>query len=484
MFYNREGGLPLYKDYLLMIRANRLWRNGLCVALIAALMLSGCSGTDDGAAAKYNVLLITLDTTRRDHLGCYGYDQGREGGLTPNLDALAADGVRFDMAVSTSAATPPSHASILTGLNTYRHGVRVIYAESGYRLPDDVPFLSDILRNHSYETAAFLSSFTVSSFYGFDRGFDVFDEGLGVPAEQSMHSRSDGFWDWPLDRNQRRSDETTDRVVSWLQRVKEPFFAWVHYWDPHDTALLPPRDIVSRFVTADQDGPTKNLMAYRAEVYYMDSQFGRLIRTLQEQELYENTIIAVVADHGQGLGDHDWWHHRLLYQEQIHVPLIMRVPGWPKGEVVGDLVRTTDITPTVLDVLAVAPTAGMDGRSVSALVHGESDAPRIAYADAINLFDLNAMMVKRRPDDGLVYCATDGEWKLIHRPTLTGKDELYRIAGDPNELKNLIGMEPDQAARLKRELDRFNGYVEKPFGEELDPEVLKRLKSLGYVGDK
>jgi arylsulfatase A-like enzyme len=474
----------LHTDCRLIRKASRLKWNCLCGALIISMLLSGCSGEDSGSKAKFNVLLITLDTTRRDHLGCYGHKYGLEEGLTPNLDALAGDGIRFDTALSTSAATPPSHASILTGLNPYLHDVRVIYAESGYRLPDDVPFLSDILRDRSYKTAAFLSSFTVSSFYGFDRGFDVFDEGLGVPAEESMHSRSDGFWDWPLDRDQRRSDETTDRVIDWLQREEKPFFAWIHYWDPHDTALLPPGDIVARFVSTSQDGPTQNRMAYRAEVYYMDSQFGRLVQELKERNLYDNTIIVVVADHGQGLGDHDWWYHRILYQEQIHVPLIMRVPGWPMGKVVTELVRTTDIAPTILDELGIEIPSATDGRSVAALVHGKSDAPRIAYADAINLFDLNAMMVTRRPDDGLLYCVTDGKWKLIHRPTLSGKDELYRISIDPHELENIIAAEPEQAGRLQRELDRFGGYVEKPFGEELDPEFLKRLKSLGYVGDK
>jgi len=187
--------------------------------------MKGCSpeGSDDPAG--FNVLLITLDTTRRDHLGCYGH----EGELTPNLDALAGDGVRFDMAISTSASTPPSHASILTGLNNYQHGVRVIYAESGYRLPDEVPTLGSILRDLSWKTGAFLSSFTVSSFYGFDKGFDVFDEGLGVPVEESIKSRPEGFWEWPLRQNQRRSDETTDRVITWLQQVEDPFFIWVHY---------------------------------------------------------------------------------------------------------------------------------------------------------------------------------------------------------------------------------------------------------------
>ena len=140
-------------------------------------------------------------------------------GATPHMDAVAADGVKFDMAISTSAATPISHATILTGLNPYQHGVRVMYAEDGYRLPDSVPTLSTILGDKAWQTGAFLSSFTVSSFYGFDRGFDVFDEGLAVPADEAFARMPNGFWDWPLDRNQRRSDETTDRK-GWDRTVR------------------------------------------------------------------------------------------------------------------------------------------------------------------------------------------------------------------------------------------------------------------------
>jgi len=134
--------------------------------------------------------------------------------------------------------------------------------------------------------------------------------------------------------------------------------------------ILPPRNIVNRFVSAQQDRPTQKRRAYQAEIYYMDSQFGRLIQQLKKQGLYDNTIIAVVADHGQGLGDHNWWYHRILYQEQIRVPLIMRVPGWPAGKAIPDLVRTTDIAPTILDVLAIEIPSATDGRSVSALVRG------------------------------------------------------------------------------------------------------------------
>jgi arylsulfatase A-like enzyme len=443
-----------------------------------ALSIVSCSrgGPDP---ARHNVLLVTLDTTRRDHLGCYG----AEGNPTPRLDALAAEGIRFDMAISPSAATPVSHASILTGLNPYQHGLRVIYADGGCRLSDGVPTLATWLQTRGWKTAAFLSSFTVSEFYGFDRGFDTFDNGLAAPAAGLMRATSNGFWDWPLGSSQRRSDATTDQACRWIGACPEPFFAWVHYWDPHDPVILPPAEFLSRYVTPEMQGDARLRAIYGAEVAYVDSQFGRLIDCLKERGLYDRTVIVVVADHGEGLGDHGWWHHRILYQEQIRVPLLLRVPGWPAGCTVADLVRTTDIAPTLLELLGIEVPPDLAGRSLKGLVHGQVEAPRVAYADAINLFDLNARMVEARPDDGLLYCAMDRDWKLIHRPKLEGKDELYNLSSDPLEQRNLLAGEPDQAARLLREIVRFGGFVTRPFGTALDPAVLERLRSLGYLGN-
>jgi len=381
------------------------WRRYSILALLAlVLCVNGCAGPDK-SDAELNLLLVTLDTTRRDHLGCYG-----GGKLTPHLDALARDGVRFDMAMSTSGATPISHASIMTGLNPPGHGVRVIYAENGYYLEESIPTLATIFKEKSWHTGAFLSSFTVSSFFGFEKGFDTFDEGLQIPIAQSFTEQDNGFWSWPLHLNQRRSDETTNEAIELIRQKEKPFFAWVHYWDPHDAATIPPGPIMRRFVSRGMDDDEHKSGVYQADVHYMDSQFGRLIDSLKEQGLYENTIIVVVADHGQGLGDHGWWYHRILYQEQIQVPLIMRVPGWPVGAAVDDLVRTTDIAPTILKLLDLDIPAGIDGLDVSGLVNGTADGPpRVAYADAINIFDLNAGLVNERPDDALLYCAMDGE---------------------------------------------------------------------------
>ncbi|MBN1827360.1 MAG: sulfatase [Candidatus Eisenbacteria bacterium] len=454
-------------------------KTALSFAVAALVASGGCAGSKD--AAGTNILLVTLDTTRADYLSCYGY-QGPVR-ATPNLDSLAADGVRFDRAISASAATPVSHATILTGVYPYRHGVRVIYAEEGYFLADSVATLASILGEKGWDTGAVLSSFTVSEFYGFDRGFRYFDSGISDDPEAAFRPKGNGLWGWEVEKNQRRSDATTDEAIRWLEGAKRPFCLWVHYWDPHDERLLPPEENQRLFETDTKDIYERKRLQYAGEIHYMDSQFGRLIRRLKESGEYDNTAIVVVADHGEGLGDHGWWNHRILYQEQIRVPLIAKIPGWPAGEEIAAAVRSADTMPTLLAAAGVAPPPGLDGRDMTPVVLGEEEEPRTAYADAINLYDLNAGMVRLRPDDSLLHSLIDGDWKLIHRPLLEGKDELYRLSSDPREETNLVEEEPDRATRLREALDRFNGYVRDSLGEAADPETLERLKALGYVGD-
>jgi len=468
----KPSGVALWADP----RARRQRAAGRLLPLAAAVLLA--AGCGDGAGRRLNVLLVTLDTTRADYLGCYGSALN----TSPNIDALAAAGVRFDLAITPSAVTPVSHASILTGRNPHHHGLRVMYAEDGCRLPADVPTLSTLLRDRGWATGAFLSSFTVSEFFGFERGFETFDSGLQVPAERSFARRQDGVWDWPLRSNQRRADETTDRALTWLRHTAGPFLLWVHYWDPHDTALLPPAAELQPFLSGATDEASRLRATYAAEIAYLDRQLGRLLRELAASGRSEQTIVVVVADHGEGLGDHGWWFHRILYQEQIRVPLIVHAPGWPRGAAVPELVTTTDIVPTVLELLGVTAPPGLDGRALTPLVRGEDAPPRTAYADAINLYDLNAKLLDERPDDGLLYCAMDREWKLIHRPHLEGRDELYHLPTDPTEQTNRIGQDADQAQRLLGVLRAADPFVTRPFGPGLDPVILERLRSLGYIG--
>jgi len=505
---------------------------GIALAVIA-LLVGGCSKTEPsrstsalGSSQKFNVLLVTLDTTRADHLGCYGH----AGGTSPHLDALAADGIRFETAISSAALTPVSHASIMTGLWPCHHGVRVLYAKSGYKLSKNIATLATVLKSSGYKTGAFLSSFPVSQFFGFDNGFDTFDNGLGHPADHVLGEQPDGSWRFDVGANQRRSDETTNQTIAWLDKIqslspkspstkspttkspttkspttKSPFFLWVHYWDPHDPFITPPRQVVMRFKPSDKTASmeTKRRALYDSEIFFVDYQFGRLIQKFKDMGLYDNTVIVVVADHGEGLGDHNHKFHRIIYQEQIHVPLIMRIPGGSKSRVVSDLVRTTDIYPTVLALLGINPPAKVDGLSLVGLMNGKKESPstkspstkspstkspstksslRIAFAEALIMYDLNATsLLKRRPNDGLLYCAMDRDWKLIYRPRLPDKSELYHLHTDPGETTNLYAKEPQQAKRLMTKLQKLSPFVDKPFGAGRDTEAIQRLGSLGYV---
>jgi len=451
---------------------------GMVVALGTAVVAGGCSerpGAGSGSKG-YNVLLVTLDTTRADRLGCYGC----KAKTSPHLDALARDSVRFERAIAQASNTPVSHASILTGLNPYQHGVRVIFAASGFRLDRSIPTMATILRERGWQTAAMLSAFTVSEYFGLDNGFDYYDNGLVGDAKHKWLKREDGKMVWNIRANQRRSDDTTNEVVAWLNKNRSRFFLWVHYWDPHDHALVPPNDVIRRFVSQTDPLMKKMLGLYDAEVFYMDSQFGRLIQCLKDRGLYDNTIIVVVADHGQGCGDHGWNFHRLLYQAQIWVPLMIRIPGASPG-VVADLVRTIDILPTVLETLGIQGNSRVEGRSLRGLMAGKPEPPRLAYADALNLYDQNSNVVAKRPKDDLLYCAMDRSWKLIFRQRRPNESELYHLDTDARETNNLYSRETEQAQRLVKALFQFNGFVHKPFGESADNETLDRMRQIGYV---
>lgn len=456
---------------------------------LACACLWGCGSQGRRSSDKLNLLLVTLDTTRADHMSCYGYPVE----TSPHFDALARDGVQFNMAIAQAAVTPVSHASILTGLNPYQHGVRVLFAREGYRLQDSVPSLATILRGKGWRTGAFLSAFPVSEFFGFDQGFEMFDNGMQGSVEKKLESDEEsGHVVWNVQENQRRSDQTTQSVLPWIRKTGTPFFAWVHYWDPHDTIVLPPREILGKFLRRKAATPDAQKVAvYDAEIYFVDSQFGQLIRTLKDLGEYDNTIVVVVADHGEGLDDgmmnHGWWRHRLLYQEQIRVPLILRIPGGPAGRTVESLVRTIDIFPTILEALRIEAPAPVEGKSLWGLMNDESEPPRIAYADQLNLYDLNASMINLRPKDDLLHCVMDGSWKLIYRPRRPAESELYCLDTDPWEIRNLYKEEdlPPRARELLAELKRIDPFVAKPFGKvKEDSEAMKHLKALGYIEEE
>jgi arylsulfatase A-like enzyme len=461
--------------------------------LLACAPLLACSAEDSAAPAtdgdRPNVILITLDTTRADYLSAYGYPEE----TSPNLDRLAEEGTRFDLAISTAAVTPVSHAAILSGRFNREHGVRVIFAASGFKLPEEVPTLATAAKDAGYNTLAVHSAFPVSPYFGLTRGFDQVESFSAEMTEEEDTGKAK--WD---QQNTRRSDDTTRIVLRKLKKTSGPFLLWVHYWDPHDPlqipepSFMPPEEELfemenGKFVLEGgqkvMKRPAKSL--YAAEIRYMDAQIGRLIAYLKESGRYDNTIIAVIADHGQGLGDHGWAAHRILYQEQIRVPLIVRAPGAEQKPSVSELVRSVDVAPTLLDYAGIEAPEGMSGRSLRPLMEGGADEPRLTFAEQINLFDSNAHMVTKRPHDDFLYCAMDAGWKLVYRPTNPQLSELFHIAEDPKELTNLYALDHPEAIRLKKELGRHVPWVTEPVPAEGGGEgaalAMKRLEELGYV---
>ena len=215
------------------------------------------------------------------------------------------------------------------------------------------------------------------------------------------------------------------------------------------------------------------------------------MRTLDERGLADDTLVVVIADHGEGLTDgkqrHGWTGHRVLYQEQMRVPLLLRVPDGPRGHVVPELARAIDLYPTVLDYLDLPAPRPVAGTSLRALIEGEPDEPRLAYAEQINRFDLNAgQLLRRRPQADLLHCVSDGEWKLIYRPSYPEESELYRLSDDPGEERNLWAEAHDHRRRLLSELARHAGWVLEPLqgaGGTLSPLAQEILEDLGYAGD-
>ncbi|MCH2107225.1 MAG: sulfatase-like hydrolase/transferase [Planctomycetes bacterium] len=462
--------------------------------LTLSLLCSTCGGA---AAERPNILLITLDTTRPDRLGCYGWEDAK----TPNIDSISERGVRFEMALSTAGITPMAHASILTGLNPYNHGLRVFHGEVGHTLVDEVSTLPEALSLAGYETAGFVSAYPLSPYYGLSQGFETYRTGIEdtqdmLDLTKPVRSLRDSvLLDQPRSRYQRRADSTTAEAMEWLGDRSDdaPWFAWLHFFDVHDLSLVPPPDWASRFGVSYEEIPhQRDLVAkeafYDMELAWMDHQLGALFEQLERSGELEDTIVVITADHGQGLSDgqrlHGWSRHRLIYQWSIQVPLLIAGPGMPRGAVVNALSRITDIAPTLLELADAPPLGPMDGASLLPMITGDEETPRIAYADALNLQDSHAPL-SRLPEicrDDL-HAVFDGRYKLIHHRGNPERSELFDLSVDPEEQVNLYGDRPEVAERLRAFLiqdDAFKLQAATAGGEGPDTSA---LEGLGYTGD-
>ncbi len=303
---------------------------GSALFAAAAFLLISC--TSESKLPQLNILLITLDTTRADHLGMYGC----ENPTSFHLDNLAAESAVFDLAISQASVTPVSHASMFTGLEPYHHGLRVLHGLTANNLGEERITLAELWRDAGGETAAFVSAYPAGSSFGLAQGFNHFDEqfsqsdGEGLVTEKGTVQTG---------MSQRRADDTTHAAVEWLRANtpgEKPIFMWVHYFDPHDPLVVPPDEFVqallnSKIQPASDEKPDVMRALYDCEIYYMDQQINTLLSAFKVRGLWNQTIVAVVGDHGEGLGDHNWWTHGLLYQEQIHVPFFIRIPGMESG---------------------------------------------------------------------------------------------------------------------------------------------------------
>jgi choline-sulfatase len=389
-----------------------------------ALLLAGCTKTPApaGTLQKPNVVLITIDTLRADRVGR---------GLTPAIDALAARGVRFTGARSTAPLTLPSHASILTGTLPPENGVRVNGTSLARR-----PSLARAFHDAGYRTAAFVGAYVLDRRFGLSDGFDTYDD--RVQRDPTGTARLEA---------ERRGDIVVDAALQWLGReTGKPFFAWIHLYDPH-TPYNPPQAFLAQAAGNPYDG----------EVAFADAQVGRVLDWLRTSGQTDRTLVALTADHGEGLGDHgELTHGMLAYDSTLRVPLIVTLQG---EKTVEGPVSLADLAGTLLHAAGIAVPAGMR--------QGPLTGNREAYAET--------EYPRTAGWHGLTALAFD-QWKLV----VSAESELYDIKSDPGETRNLASKNPGVilgARKRALELHAAKG----PAAAAVPSDAAERLRALGYV---
>ena len=446
---------------------------------LALLALLGCSRQEPFD----NVVLVTIDTLRADHLGSYGYPLP----TSPFLDSLAADGVRFDRAIAASSHTAPSHASMFTSHYPARH--RVLF--NGLDLGQGIPTLASLLGEAGFESTAVIS---VRFLNGVTPGFDQVlrpERGQGGP---------------------RVARGTVDAALGWLETREQGkrFFLWLHLYDVHawrDGRGDPELDQLARVREAVERDPDRMLefwrtehgipeegmeppefLVYDAQIATADANIERLFDAVREREPEARTLWVITSDHGEGLGNHGFaGHGKYLYQEQVRVPLILYGGrGWYRGRIVPDMVRHVDLLPTVAELVGLEVDSrklGVEGVSFVPLLSGteRADTPRFAYSQRRPADETG---IERGWSDGLVIAAQTTRYKYILNTD--GEDEFYDLESDPLELRNLVARETPERERMASWLARkYESMLQEPLNvegdEEIDEEHLDELKALGYL---
>jgi arylsulfatase A-like enzyme/Flp pilus assembly protein TadD len=400
------------------------------------------------AGSDVNLLLITLDTTRADRLGAYGFNRG----TTPHIDRLAEDSVVFEHATSAVPLTFPSHTTIFTGEYPTRHGIR---DNGGFFLDASATTMAEVLKGAGYATGGFIGAWVLESRWGLAQGFDKYSDQFDLSKYKVIS----------LGTVQKTGEEVVNDAISWLDTVKQKkFFGWVHLYDAH-TPYEPPEPYASQFPN----------QPYLGEIAYADAQVGRLLDWLKTNGLDQKTVVIVTADHGESLGDHgEATHAYFVYDSTMHVPLIVKTPWNDKGRN-ASMVSSADIFPTVLDLLGLAPVTGpIDGTSLApGIVNPGEKVSGTAYSETyFTRYHFGWQHLRSLRNEDYTY---------VDAP----EPELYDRRRDPSETSNIYKAFSARAEdlRLKIEALAKADQGKTPERKSLDPDTLQRLAALGYVGN-
>ncbi len=454
-------------------------------ALLIPLLLSlpGCRGRDElrGRYRGANVLLLVMDTTRADHLGCYGYFRD----TTPHIDRFAERSYVFEEAYTSIPVTLPSHASMLTGLYPQRHGA----LRNSERLHSGLISLADILRDAGYRTGAVVGTAVLQKGTNIEKGFDAYLENWGIsdrvpPPTENLPWEFKGL-----------AEDGNRMALEWLREDGEkPFFLMINYYDVHAPYVeieefkdlfdpySPGMEQYFRDHYAQAPEPKwkwQNITFFDRSLAYLDSELGKFLARLEEDGVLENTIVILTSDHGNGLFQHDDYGHHgdQVYEGHIRVALILRLPGAGRGRLRG-LVETVDFAPTVLDLLGLSGLEQTDGESFLPLLESEGKGKNLVYA----------MNVPKGLQDGstpLQFSVRDSQEKIIH--TVNGETLLFQLKQDPSERSgSAIPDDSQSRARVEELLRRGKEWyrlseVSERLPGELSPDRIRALRALGYL---
>jgi len=450
----------------------------LAAALLlpAAIFLYGCSGSGPAtpaaaapAGSRPNLVIITVDTLRADHLGAWGSTST----ATPNIDALAARSVRFERAYAAFPKTNPSLSSLMTGRYASAHGVR----RNGAHLPESERTLAEVLKDAGYGTYAFICNHVMVSRYGLAQGFTLYDQNLpDAIVTRKAHERI--------------AEHLVGAVLDWADAAKpvSPFFLWAHFIDPHGP-YTPPGFVWKGGATgatlpvSTSNGGLKAIPAYQAlpgitavdeyvarysaEIDYLDRQVGRLLEGLRSRGMLDNALLVFGADHGESLGGHDLYfqHGSSLYEAQIHVPLLFAGPGI-RAATIETPVSTVDVMPTVLDRLGIPAPAKVQGASLNAWLDGKEP---VGAGERMLFAELGKQRAAMRGPLKLIW---DGDRKSV---------DLFDEDADPLEEHDIASTRPEEGRRMLEAIVRFSRENTRDEAADEDEETRKILKSLGYV---